>query len=126
MSASKVAQELQTVRTAHADTLAELHQVTEQSARELANRTCTILEREATIALLQEQAAERVRAQLAAIRAEAASSAAKANEADAKCASLIAKLAAAEETIRLLQVRSQELDVSAELGQVKAALATEM
>ena len=55
MSSSHIAQELKAVRTAYADTLAELHQVTEQYATELAKRTSTIYEREATIKLLQEQ-----------------------------------------------------------------------
>ena len=144
LAASKVARELKTVRTAYADTLAELHQVTEQYARELAKRNSTILDREATITLLQEQddtagsaarqppretdsaqEAERLRAQLVTIKAEAAHSAAKAREADAKCVGLIANLAAAEETIRCLQVPSQAVDVSVELVHVKAALAAE-
>ena len=143
LSASKVAEELQTLRTAYADTLAELHQVTEQYARELAKRTSTILDREATITLLQEQhdtgsaaqqpphetdcaqEAERLRAQLATIKAEAAHNAAKAREADAKCVSLMANLAAADETIRCLQVSSQSVDVSVELVHAKAALAAE-
>eukprot|EP01043_Picozoa_sp_COSAG02_P018408 COSAG02_NODE_859_length_16438_cov_11.496236_6_plen_1824_part_00 len=203
LSSSQIAQELKTVRAAYADTLAELHQVTEQYARELAKRTGTICEREATIRLLQEhddkpgsivqettretdsaQEVEQLRAQLAeaelkvqemvaaeaaekqqvaeelvrakeqwtemqqavatakaehgsitqalkaqliTTEAEAVNNAARASEAEAKCISLTANLAAAEQKLRSFQAQPSPaaLGVSAELVDVKDALAAE-